>query len=177
VNAARQCSIRPAEEPDISSIVEVERSAGRRFRDLGLDAIADSDPPSDPVLLGRIEAGAAWVAVAEPARVLGYATASIVDSQAHLEQVSVLEDAGRRGIGRGLIETVHDWARQQGLAAITLTTFATVPWNGPYYRSLGYQELSEDAQGPALRALRRAEREAGLDVVPRVAMRRALAPR
>lgn len=126
------------------------------------------------VLLAHLEAGTAWVAVDEQGGLVAFALASRVDGKGHLDQVSTLESAGSLGIGRALVETVHDWARQQGAHAVTLTTFASVPWNGPYYRRLGYAELAEVDQGPELRAIRRSERASGLDLLPRIAMQYAL---
>jgi hypothetical protein len=35
-------------------------------------------------------------------------------------------------LGRQLIAAVVDWARARGATALTLTTFADIPWNGPY---------------------------------------------
>ena len=57
--------------------------------------------------------------------------------------------------------------------AITLTTYADVPWNAPYYARRGFVEISEF--GPGLRAEREREQQLGLDEVgPRVVMRRDL---
>jgi hypothetical protein len=57
---------------------------------------------------------------------------------------------------------------------VTLTTFADVPWNAPYYRRLGFADVPPGAQGPGLRRLRAHEAEVGLDRWPRVAMARPL---
>ena len=166
--------IRAAEAADLAAIPKVDVLAGRRFRDVGLEAIAEGEPLGNDVLQAHLQAGTAWVAVDEQHRLIAFATASIVDGQGHLDQISTLESAGGLGIGHALIETVHDWARQQNAAAVTLTTFASVPWNGPYYERLGYVELAEADQGPELRAIRRSERAAGIDILPRIAMRYAL---
>ncbi len=152
---------------------EVERDAGRRFRDIGLDQVADDPLPSPEELTRRVTEGRAWVA--ERHRVMGYALASIVDGEGHLDQVSVIPAEAGHAIGRDLIEQVHRWAHDQGLGAVTLTTYADVPWNGPYYARLGYEDLDDAELGPELAAIRSAERTRGLDVAPRVAMRRRLA--
>jgi hypothetical protein len=44
---------------------------------------------------------------------------------------------------------------------VTLTTYADVPWNGPWYARHGFAELAELT--PELARLRAAERAAGLD--------------
>ncbi len=50
---------------------------------------------------------------------------------------------------------------------MTLTTFADVPWNGPYYRRLGWRDLPAAELGPELAAIRRHEASLGLDAWPR----------
>jgi len=58
--------------------------------------------------------------------------------------------------------------------AITLTTFADVAWNGPFYAARGFTIVVDDP-GPGVAALRERERAAGLDAVgERVLMRRDL---
>jgi GNAT superfamily N-acetyltransferase len=92
----------------------------------------------------------------------------------HVEQVSVHPDHARRGIGAALIEHVAGWAGERGSAALTLTTFADVPWNGPYYERLGFRVLAGADLTPGLRAVRAQEAAHGLDEWPRIAMRREL---
>ena len=57
---------------------------------------------------------------------------------------------------------------------MTLTTFAEVPWNAPYYARLGFTILATDQLTPGLRRIRDHEVARGLDAWPRVAMRRPL---
>ncbi|HEX3960074.1 MAG TPA: GNAT family N-acetyltransferase, partial [Trebonia sp.] len=65
-------------------------------------------------------------------------------------------------------------AAADGLAALTLTTFASVPWNAPYYRRCGFRVLDDEELTSGLRAIRHDEAELGLDRWPRVCMRRDL---
>jgi GNAT superfamily N-acetyltransferase len=181
---------------DIAVMRALEIDAGRRFADVGLTQIAADDPFSVAELSAYIAAGAAWVAVPVSGQhgggddvddrgsgsgggggaALGYAAASVLDGHGHLDQVSVGERQGRRGVGRALVETVCAWAAAQGFDAVTLTTFRDVAWNAPLYARWGFATLDEHQLGPELSALRRAERARGLDLVPRVAMRRLLGP-
>ncbi|WP_206604336.1 hypothetical protein [Arthrobacter pityocampae] len=64
--------------------------------------------------------------------------------------------------------------RQQGCSALTLTTFADVPWNAPYYARLGFAIVAPERLTPGLRAVRDHEAAVGLDAWHRVAMRRPL---
>ncbi|MEU2241275.1 GNAT family N-acetyltransferase [Streptomyces sp. NPDC018338] len=166
--------IRAAAPAELPLLQDIERAAGEPFRSLGMAAIADDDPlPLDVLEAYRCE-GRAWVAVDAADRPVAYLLADTVDGSAHIEQVSVHPDAARRGVGRQLIEHLAAAAREQGLTALTLTTFAEVPWNAPYYTRLGFRPLadSDPALTAGLRAISRAEAAHGLSVWPRVCMRR-----
>jgi GNAT superfamily N-acetyltransferase len=159
---------------ELESLRAIERRAGRLFAEAGLASIAEGDPPPAVHLAAHLVDATIWVAVDDRDRPVGYAMASVVDGEGHLDQVSVDPDHGRRGIGRALVEAVCDWARESGYHGVTLTTFRDLPWNGPLYERYGFAMLDDDALGPQLSAIRDAERERGLDVRPRVAMRRTL---
>lgn len=81
-------------------------------------------------------------------------------------------DHARQGIGRQLIDAARQWAERHGLAGLTLTTYACVPWNAPYYRRLGFRVLADEEMAEGLRSLRAREAGRGLDAWPRVAMLR-----
>lgn len=171
--AARSVRLRPATEGDISLLIAIETDAGELFRTVGLDAIADEEPDDPDTLRAHVHDGTAWVAESG-GEVVGYAIASIVGGHAHLDQVSVIRAAQGSGIGRALIEQVERWGRDQGLGAVSLTTFTDVPWNGPYYARLGYEEVPTGEITSGLAAIRASEKANGLDLLPRIAMHKAL---
>ena len=105
----------------------------------------------------------------------GFIVVDLIDGRAHIEQVSVHPDHARGGVGRMLINHVDRWAAGQGIDALTLATFRTVPWNGPYYERLGFRYLTAGEETAGLRAVRERERALGLEVWPRTSMRRTLA--
>lgn len=164
---------RPATELDVVRLQAIEVAAGELFRSTGMGWVADDPPPSSDVLLGHVATGSAWVAV-DGDVVVGYAIASMVDGDGHVDQVSVDPTAAGRRIGERLIDLVDEWAAAQGAPALTLTTFRDVPWNAPYYRRIGFTDMPDADLGPDLRSIRDAERDAGLDVAPRLAMRRVV---
>ncbi|MFJ9175445.1 GNAT family N-acetyltransferase [Streptomyces sp. NPDC102360] len=186
--------IRSAEPADLPRLQAIETAAGEIFRTVGMAAIADDAPPTIPELERYRQAGHAWVATEDTGiedtgtenigteetgtegagTVIAYLVAEVVDGAFHIEQVTVHPDAARRGVGQTLIACAADCARGQGLTGLTLTTFADVPWNAPYYERLGFRRLSGAELTPGLRAIRAAEAEHGLDRWPRVCMRRDL---
>src|ERR1017187_6847328 len=48
---------------------------------------------------------------------------------------------------RASLDRVRMWASEAKRPAITLTTFANVPWNAPLYEHLGFVVLSEEEIG------------------------------
>lgn len=166
--------IRPAVPADLPVLQDIERAAGAPFAALGMHAVAEDEPPALDVLGEYVRAERAWVRV-ENGRPAGYLVLDLVDGAAHIDQVSV--DPALRGsrIGRRLLDHAAAWAVARGLTALTLTTFVEVPWNGPYYLSLGFTFLAPEEETPGLRALRAAEAAHGLDRWPRACMRAELA--
>jgi N-acetylglutamate synthase-like GNAT family acetyltransferase len=88
--------------------------------------------------------------------------------------VSVHPRCARRGVGRALIDHLAAHAMATGVPALTLTTFADVPWNGPYYKRCGFVALSDNDLTAGLRVIRQREAAHGLDRWPRICMRRDL---
>jgi GNAT superfamily N-acetyltransferase len=166
--------IREARTDDLGPLQGIERAAGRLFAEIGMTEIAEDEPLPLDALDDYRAAGRAWVAVNAAGQPVAYLVAELLDGNAHVEQVSVHPDSSRQGIGSALVEHVIGWAVERELPAITLTTFADVPWNAPYYERLGFRTLGEEELTPGLRRKRAAEAAHGLDKWPRVCMRRDL---
>ncbi|SDT34205.1 GNAT family N-acetyltransferase [Actinoplanes derwentensis] len=189
--------IRAARDDELVELQEIERAAGELFRDIGMAAIADDEPLPVEVLAEYVSAGRAWVAVVTDPDlddgtgrgagrvgplavgdhrewVAGYLIADLVDGNVHIEQVSVHPRFSRRGVGRRLIDETAAYAERVGAAGLTLTTFAEVAWNAPYYRRCGFVVLADEAVGSGLRAVRAHEAAAGLERWARVCMGRTL---
>lgn len=164
--------IRQATLDDIPSIRALERAASEPFRNIGMAAIADDEPMSPEVLASYIQGHRAWVIGARSVELQAYCLVLRVDGWAHIEQVSVNPLWRGRRLGRSLIEHLSAWGDAESLAGLTLTTFRRVPWNGPYYGSLGFEWLDEAALSPGLQAIREHEKSLGLDRWPRGCMLR-----
>jgi GNAT superfamily N-acetyltransferase len=166
--------IRPARPADLLALREVERAAGAPFRELGMAAVADDEPPTIAELAAYQRDGRAWVVPDAADRPVAYLLVGAVDGNAHIEQVSVHPSHARLGLGRALLETAARWAARRGLAALTLTTFADVPWNAPYYERLGFRVLNDLEITSGLRRIEEHEARRGLARWPRVTMWRAI---
>ncbi|MEV0374903.1 GNAT family N-acetyltransferase [Streptomyces sp. NPDC050636] len=179
--------IRTPSLAELPLLRDIERAAGEPFRALGMAAIADDEPPSVTELTRYQRAGRALAAYDErgcgeggAGQPVAYLLWEPVDGCTHVEQVSVHPDHAHHGIGRALIDRAMEvpptpskqWERDSGPGALTLTTFAEVPWNAPYYTRIGFRVLADAELTPGLRAIRAREAALGLDRWPRVCMRR-----
>jgi GNAT superfamily N-acetyltransferase len=166
--ATEPVAVRLAEPDDLVLLPEIDERAEALFRVAGLD-LPDLPFPAD-----HLADTEAIFVVGRPA--VGFLWIDEVDGLAHVGEVAVLPNRMRAGLGSALLDAACAWARGAGYPAITLTTYADVAWNGPFYARRGFVALDPGALTPELAALRDGERAAGLDDVgPRVAMRRELA--
>lgn len=161
--------IRPALPADVLSLPAIEAAAGEAFCTIGMPEVADDPLPDVEELIRHASDGRVWVATVS-SEIVGYALAVVRDGSAHLEQVSVHPDHAGQRIGADLIDAVTSWARDRGDERLTLSTFADVPWNAPYYLRLGFRALPDDALGPQLAAELSEERMRFTG--PRIAMAR-----
>ncbi|MEV5507977.1 GNAT family N-acetyltransferase [Streptomyces orinoci] len=166
--------IRPVRDEELPLLREIERAAGERFREIGMPEVADDEPPALSVLARHQRQGLAWVATDASGTPVGYLLSSFAAGEPHLDQVSVLPANSGQGIGRSLIDRLAERSAARGATVLTLTTFAEVPWNAPYYLRCGFEVMAEEELNGALRAIREREAAQGLDRWPRVCMRRPL---
>ena len=151
-------------------------SAAQRAASAGFVLMADVGGAgaggAGPVGAGPVGAGPDD-ARSDGARPVGFVQVIEVDGWAHLEQVSVLPEFGRRGIGRRLVDAAADAARERGHRELTLRTFAEVPWNAPFYLTCGF--VVTEPASEFHRGLVREEERLGLTALgARVQMTRML---
>lgn len=161
--------IRLASRADIPVLPQIERSAGEAFRGTDQAWIADDIVAEADAYPQLIAAGGVWVAEDE-GNVTGFTSTETHDGAFHILELAVGHDQQRKGVGRALMDAALAHARSAGYSAATLTTFRSIPWNGPFYARLGFEIL--DAPPPALAAILAEEAARGL--TDRVAMRLAL---
>jgi ribosomal protein S18 acetylase RimI-like enzyme len=167
--------LRRATVEDIAAMQRVETAANQRFRghsEPRIAARADADPYPSDALERVIGDRRAWVALDESETIVGFSVGWTFDGEAHLDEVAVVPEHGRRGIGRALIDEVVAWAVAQDLTSMTLTTFRDVPWNAPYYERLGFRVVNDLT--PALQRMLDHQATYGFAPELRVVMRRSL---
>ncbi|WP_353860265.1 GNAT family N-acetyltransferase [Azospirillum formosense] len=167
--------IRPATPCDAPALPGIERSSGTIFRQwAGLEWIADDDVQSEERHHTLIADGVAFVAELPGHGPAAFLNGSVTPDALHIWQVAVHRDRQGQGLGRQLIDAAQGYAVDHGVPSLTLTTFRAVPWNEPYYRRLGFVTLDDGQLGPRLRAVLDAEKQAGLPIAQRCAMRKML---
>ena len=115
-----------------------------------------------------------WIALADGDVPVGFAIATLVDNEAHLDELNVLPKYGRRGIGTELVSAVSCWARDNAFSVLTLITFKHLPWNAAFYEKLGFEALDTKELNSGLARLIAEEGKAGIDVNKRLAMQLVL---
>jgi len=166
--------IRAARAAELPGLQAIERAAAQMFADIGMPEIAHYDPWPLPVMAASRQAGLLWVVVDQADEPVAYLMAGLVDGCLQVDQVTVHPGHARRGLGRRLLDHAARRAAADGLPALTLTTFAHVPWNAPDYARCGFRILDDAEITPGLAAIRRREAAMGADRWPRVCMRRDL---
>ncbi len=164
-------TIRVTRPSDLPLLAAIEQAAAALFR-----ATAYPELAALPLMTAEADLTRelVWVVVDAADQPVGFVVARVLADSVHIHELDVHPQHARQGLGRRLIQEVAAWARAQGAAALTLTTFADVPWNGPYYTRLGFCTLDEAATTPAMREILQAEEAAGLPMARRICMRLAL---
>jgi predicted N-acetyltransferase YhbS len=157
--------LRAGTRDDVADLAAIERAADSLFP-------AGRLPPGDDTyslasLWMACDEGLLFVVEAE-ARTAGFAVCTVVEGRLHLAGLAVHPEVGRRGLGARLVTRVIEEARLRDLAGVTLTTFADLPWNAPFYERFGFKVVDADACSPCLAEVLRREQTAGM--THRVAM-------
>lgn len=163
--------VRAARAGELKALQEIERAAAGQFAAYGVPESVIAESTSVAELDRARRDGTLWVAAAPGDEPIGFALVALLDDHAHLEEVDVDPRYARRGVGSALVRAVCDWAVEQGLGGVTLTTYRDIPFNAPFYARLGFVELGDHELTPALREIVASERQRGLDPARRAVMR------
>jgi GNAT superfamily N-acetyltransferase len=169
--------LRKATQSDAAIFPELEQSAGLSFRaDREIAWLADAENLPATRYRDIIAEGWSWIAEGEQAQPVAFVAATIEGEELHLWEFNVQIEYQRRGIGRGLLQRLIAEATAAKFPAMTLTTFRDVPWNAPFYRSMGFELVAPGQLDPRLAGLLAKEARMGLPAARRCAMRRKTLP-
>jgi GNAT superfamily N-acetyltransferase len=167
-------TIQLATAADLPWLLPIERQAAQRFLtcldQTGLTAAILEQTKAIADFEQACRSEHLWVAVSPTRQLVGFAFVRMLDGYAHLEELDVLPDHGKRGIGRALVAAVYDWAQGAGHPGVTLRTFREVPWNAPFYQRCGFRIVDSAQLSPQHGELEKAEQRLGLRTDLRVSM-------
>ena len=166
-----EINIKLAGSEHLSAIPAIELAASAMFAEADLPAAVRYLVIENELLQEAQSDARLWVALTDERTPVGFAMAGIIDGGAHLDEMDVMPDFGRQGIGTHLVRTIIDWARSDNYLDLTLITFRHLPWNAPFYEKMGFEAMKSSELGEELATLLQAESEAGIDVHKRVCMK------
>jgi GNAT superfamily N-acetyltransferase len=142
--------LRPLAENEIETLRTIEKAARTRYG--ALDRVLARAAEAPAIAPERFAGGETIVAEhqGEPA---GFVLLQPLDGLLYVTNVAVNPAAAGLGIGRLLMIGAERRAQQLKVAGLSLTTFRTPPWNGPWFRRQGYSPIPEALVGPGLRAI------------------------
>jgi GNAT superfamily N-acetyltransferase len=149
---------------------EIELAAARLLTGFAPESVLNEATPLADFESAQAN-GRLWVAVAHDTPV-GFAHVKLLEHEsAHLDELDVHPDHGRRGLGRRLVAAACDWAVSRSMRTVTLSTFREPPWNMPFYASAGFEVVQREHWSSAMTRLVGDETRRGLDSSRRVIMR------
>jgi GNAT superfamily N-acetyltransferase len=166
-----EISIKLAGSEHLSAIPAIELAASAMFPEADLPVEVRYLVIENELLQEAQSDARLWVALTDERTPVGFAMAGIIDGGAHLDEMDVMPDFGRQGVGMRLVRTIIDWARLGDYPVLTLITFRHLPWNAPFYERMGFEAMATSELGEELAKLLQEEGDAGIDVHKRVCMK------
>ncbi len=137
--------LRSARGNEIGELQNIDLASAMLFRGTGLIDFGPLGEPTQPIPEDRLRQGLGegliWVAVDDRDELVGFALCSDRGDDLYLDQLSVLPRHGRQGLGGRLVRRCLQEAEARAYRRVSLSTFRKVPWNGPFYRRLGFREV------------------------------------
>jgi GNAT superfamily N-acetyltransferase len=161
--------IRLARSDELHLLAEIEVDAFWALHDAG--AVA-REPTSLPigVLRQSLEQDLLFVAADEVDQPFGFLAGIAMADTVHIAEIDVVRDWQKKGVGRRLMQAVIEAAQTRSASGVTLTTDRHVPFNAPFYASLGFLILDDGERSAELSQVLEREVEHGADPARRVAM-------
>lgn len=136
--------MRRATPDDAEALHALMRAAFTPFRDQYTDACFDATIIDAPRFRRRMQEGPVWVLDSE-GQAVGTVGAKVDDRGLYVRGMAVHPDARRQGVGRRLLDACVDYARDQGIDTLWLSTTTFLDASAALYETYGFRP----AQGPA----------------------------
>lgn len=162
--------IRYARLDDIDALAAIEIDAARSLVDAGVPFPDGIHATPRHLLEASLAEALLFVATNEEDRLIAFLAAHPHDGGLYVGEIDVARAWQRRGIGRALMQTAIGQARSRGLWGVMLTTERSVPFNAPFYASLGFCEVAGADLPPKLAEVLAAEAATGAGPDRRVGM-------
>lgn len=168
-------SIRKARSEDIPLLGPVERSAAEIFRTVNLGSLADDETTVAPSILATmVDSNHLLVAVNESDQPIGFVGGMDIDGNFHIVEISVAQAVQGKGVGSALMAEMTRQVKEEKFMVMTLTTYRNVAWNGPWYKKMGFQEVTAEEMGKEYLKIWDVESQHGHDMASRCVMRKSL---
>jgi len=168
--STKDFNIRKARFSDIPFLGPVERSAAELFRSASLDFLVDGSTVDPKALAAMIDTHHLWVACDFMDYPIGFCGGEYIEGNFHLVEISVAQDFQGKGVGSALMERMEADVRREGFHALTLTTYRSLAWNGPWYERMGFVEANPVEMGRTYLEILESERQHGFDMSARCLM-------
>ena len=162
--------IRQANYSDLKWLADIEKEAAKIFVEyLGPDT-KQGQGTLDPKIIRKSFDQKLLFVVEKDLCVAGFLAALLYADFIHIEEVSVRYKSQGKGYGKALVETILNEAQKRSIFSVTLTTDKQLPWNGPFYKRLGFKQLSDNELPDSLKAKLCHERHLSPEPTRRVGM-------
>ncbi len=158
-SVSESIQIRTATSRDLACLPVIEKAAGKLFPP---ERIPNPETTYPKELLEKSLSNELLFVAEISNEVVGFCTSTEIAPYLHLDELSVHPDFGQRGIGRALTIRVLEESSLRRLVGVTLTTFSDFRWNAPFYRKLGFVELSPTHLPRHVQAILEQEQAEGL---------------
>ena len=159
---------------DIPTLMDIEQDASILFAGTAHASEIEAGGLPSSRFKSAIDQRLVWAVSMPKGNPVGFGMVLLLESGAHLHEISVRSSCTGKGIGSRLLEHICDVLASRGHDTLTLSTFSDVPWNEPFYASRRFHRLDAACLPEALQAIRRHEARGGLNMDQRVLMRRRL---
>ncbi len=156
-------TIRLAAPHEVASLPALEMASAQRFQNSMHPMAADGNPISEGLHAQWLSHDGVWVAECPRGEIVGFVDWIPLALDMYVVELDVHPDHAGQRLGSQLLDALADFGSRLGFERMVLRTFRDVPWNEPYYRTLGFEPLARESEHSELSHIREQEASVGLD--------------